>query len=237
MTELLQLHNAISCKFVVEQRPILFYNKYKYRAKIRIPYMYDSGYCKNLEEFLRKNSQISHRWGRTPHPFTNVELDSIDKFLTWRNCNQEVTTIRTDYDVCSVFSNDKALLETLESVNPEYLVITEVRLQSDPSVKYLAEPKHKYRIYFKEKLANAQTRAEIKDLLRNHSTTLFPCKPLADWAIYEDHSTNSTWYASWRYDWIKPFFFIEYGDPRMITVLQLVLSNSKFGKIYKIKCF
>jgi len=234
MTELSQLHNIVSCKFVVEQRPILFYNKFEYRAKIRIPNMVNSGYCRNLEEFCERNFQISTRWGRTPHPFTESELENIGKFLTWRNYNQETTTVRTDYDVCSIFSNDIALLETLDSVNPEYLVITKVQLQSDPTVKYLDEPKHKYRIYFKEKLATKQSREEIRDLLSNHPSTLFPCKTLAYWAKYV-RPVNATGSVTWRYDWVKPFFFIEYDDPCMLTVMQLVLSDTKFGKNYKLE--
>jgi len=195
--------------------------------------MLNANYVKDIADFCRRNTEISARWGQPSFIFSDEELENISNFLIWRNTNKAGNIVRVDWDVCSVFSNDLALLKTLEAVAPLGIAFTEVQLQQDPTIKYSSNPKHAFRIYLKERRSDDHLQKELNDFLMQYSKSLFPCKALLDWARFD--RSLSPLYSYWRYEWIKAFFFIEFDDPAMLTIIKLVFPDVMFGKLYKLE--
>jgi hypothetical protein len=230
-------------KTEIENRKILYFNKYQYRAKFAIPGMYHLWHNRTPEDLdYTINQHInlpgarSTTWGRR-----HYSMDLLDNrillmtILMWIQDNKDSITMRIEGNNCSVFSNDiyqlKSLGDIISTVKTTTVVpitYTKAELYGDPEVIELLKPKHNYRVYFKNKgIRNTSFMKDINELLELHKNTLFPCRALRCWIDDEKHQ------PVWKYNWISPSHFIEYDNESAKVLLALFL-DGYLAKTYKV---
>lgn len=210
----------------IENRKILYYKKYQYRAKFNLPGVHHVGYAKNLHE-LDKIIANHTKWSGNPGPMLLARLQ-LEKLLNWKINNQNDVCIRTEYTGCSVFSNDLTLLQTLSDIVDD-ISYTKAELYGDPAVIELLNPKHNYRVYFKSKNIRQSTFVkDLREFLELHKNSVFPCRALNSWVKEYDNQ------PVWRYTFLSDSHFIEYDDESTSILLNLFL-DGYLAKTYKVK--
>ncbi len=173
----------------------------------------------------------SQKYFITAYDVMTVDSDTFNllvQWIDWKTANKDAVTIRVETNSCSVFSNDLKLLETLTKIT-DSIKLTEALLTEDPSVIALNNPKHKFRVYLKNKVPSVGFHNELDEFLNIHKASLFPCKALLSWIYYTKNPRRGMWIAKW----LSNSHFIEYDDESTFTLLKLYLGNV-FGKNYKV---
>ncbi len=150
---------------------------------------------------------------------------AIARYLLWKNEYAAKTNkqalVRVEYNTASVFSNDLALLETLEDIDPGVMQIqySQVDLSIPVGVKYFVDqPKHNYRVYFKSGLNDANFRIMVSEFIeryRDSSTVIVPSRALLWWV------TNPSWTS--RYS--QTVYYLDYDVESTIMLITLVFGN------------
>lgn len=211
----------------IENRKILYYKKYQYRAKFNLPGVHHVGIARNSRD-LEKIIANHVSWSANPeYTLPNNRL-VLEKLLDWKIKNQDNISIRTEYRMCSIFTNDLTLLQTLSDVVDD-VSYTKAELYGDPGVIELLKPKHNYRVYFKSKsIRGTKFVDELGEFLELHKNSVFPCRALNTWV--KDHLTQ----PAWRYNWLSDSHYIEYDDESTKILLNLFL-DGYLAKTYKVK--
>jgi len=208
----------------------LFFNKYKYRAVICNPNFHFVRYCKTEEQL---NNNITYRQQTGIYFYHSRRTDNVDsaplvRFIHWRNSQSKDITIRIDYDMISVYSNDLFKLQTLEYVDTN-IDYCEVQVEGDPEILVRNNPKHKYRTYFKcRSLQNADLHTEMKKFLQSYEKSIYPCGALRRWTFELKDGQN------WRKHYLEANFFVDYDTESIQTILGLTFDNY-LGKTYKVE--
>ena len=213
-------------------RDRLFYGKYRFRAifqlrgiaRTRVAHDYTEYYERYLslldehQRILLKGAVITPSWyAQLPK---ELELPDIERFIAWRNSNQDLVSLRLEDKHCSVFSNDKHKLEELSKV----LHITQVEYtqavnQSPPDTLTSRHPRHQFRTYLKEKRL---TDAEINDLNNfiDKYTAFKRVEASQALARWLNQPTSR-----WRSTRTRSDFYFEHDDDGMPLILSLTLPN------------
>jgi hypothetical protein len=216
---------SLSVVLETENRSKLYYSKYKYRARFRLEGLNRTYFTQTIEEYNRRMGLRSVFDSRNPDVYQPIDLASISRYLIWRNeytnkINKQAL-VRVEYNTASVFSNDLALLETLEDIDPGALGIkyTQVDVSIPVGVKYLVgQPKHNYRVYFKSGLNDANFRIMVSEFIeryRDSSTVIVPSRALLWWV------TNPSWTS--RYS--QTVYYLDYDVESTIMIIRLVFGN------------
>lgn len=210
-------------KLEIENRKILYYKKYHYRAKFNLPGVHHVGIARNSRE-LEKIIANHLKWSEYKLPDNRLALENL---LDWKIKNQDNISIRTEYRMCSIFSNDLTLLQTLSDVVDD-VSYTKAELYGDPGIIELLKPKHNYRVYFKSKrIQGTKFVSELNEFLELHKNSVFPCRALNTWV----KDSNQ---PAWRYNWLSDSHYIEYDDESTKILLNLFL-DGYLAKTYKVK--
>lgn len=224
----------------VETRNLLFYNKYKYRARFKLPGIHRTWYTKTFEEYTTNlNNYIANieanstRWGHHTDKIAaqKIEVDSIHRYLIWRDIHyghgktkNKNIIIRLEGDKASFFSNDLTLLQSLSSIqpaDPNFLKLTEVDASVPLGVRYFKkQPKHNYRIYFKPGRIKPEFRHSLKEVIARYkgtATALFPSGALDYWLT--DHSSQ------YRRTWLPLGYSIDFDLESTYTLLSLMFDG------------
>lgn len=218
-----------------EHRRILYYKKYLYRARFDAPGIYYTHYANDatklrvlLEKRIRNFSSIHGRVGAIAAGRITVDYEFLERYINWRNLNQDEIAVRMESSSCSVFSNDLSLLQELVDLGAQ-VSYTKAELSVNPNIMTLINPKHKYRVYLKGKTVPNEFHHSLMDFLDTHCNTLFPSKSLNKWLCRGD-----TTYIGWKHRTLYPSFFIEYDTESIDTLLGLFLTGY-LGKTYIIE--
>jgi hypothetical protein len=211
-------------------RTKLFFGKYKYRAVICNPNFHLIRYSKTAKQLqdtiaFRQQSSVFFYHGKMTN---DIDTDLLIKFIDWRNNQPKDITIRVDYDMISVYSNDLFQLQTIEHVdtNVDY---SEVKVDGDPGILERNNPKHKYRTYFRcRSLQNADLHTEMQKFLQSYEKSVYPCGALRRWAFEIKDGQN------WRKHYLEASFFVDYDIESIQTILGLTF-DSYLGKTYKVE--
>lgn len=221
--------NKSSLVLGTENRSKLFYNKFRYRAKVFCAGLHYTCYVKNVDQMQSQITRIFTNYigFNSSKPLPNI--NKLSEFVEWKLLNQDKIIVRVEMETAAVFSNDLSLLKTLGSIF-DLTELTEVLVTEDPNVVTLNNPKHSFRIYLKNKIAPDEFYIELEQFLISHNKTLFPCKSLLQWI---DRNKNPRRGYQWSTRWLSSSHFIEYDDEATLTLLKLYFADV-FGKNYKV---
>ncbi len=230
-----------------EYRNKLWYRKYQYRAKFILPGINRTYNCKTFLAFLKKieklivdttisgrqNWRLSNDPNYTSHflaEINSIDLDAIDNYLTWCHNNKQQIIVRTEDNTASVFSNDLALLKTLEDISPsvKHLISYTIADASVPDgVKHFErEPKHQFRVYLKSARLEPNKitfHDDLKDFIQRYKGTqseMFPSGSLRKWL-----ERRGTGFSQWEHRFCFEHFYIEFDEPSTHALLALMFSD------------
>ena len=218
----------------VESRKTLYYNKYKYKANFSIQgiqFVTRSAYTlESLNHMIKTQADYYERYAKHMIGVANhlqKNKPKLVKFINWRTKNLENISIRSERHMCSVFSNDLNMLKTLSTFMPD-VKYTEVELEGDPAVIELLNPKHKFRVYFKNKsIKYSNFIPELRDFLKTHEKSVCPCRALNRWI------EDSVYGPKWRFAWLSSSYFLEYDHESTETLMNLFL-DGYLSKTFKV---
>jgi hypothetical protein len=216
----------------VDQRPSLYYNKFKYRARF---------YCRGitLAWFNYNEIEIKEKIKKFPSRFSGVNSEHIINFYDWKIATKKdkTATVRIEGGTASVFSNDLDLLKTLEVIGCP-VDYTEVDDTVISGVKYFVkEPKHKFRIYLKSKRVNDDFRSNLQNFIKRYEKTdtiIVPSGSLANWLKEDTTYVRGSWSYHWNKGYTSSNYFIDYDNESTLTLFSLMFSGM-VSKSYKLE--
>jgi len=211
-----------SFKLKVEKRNKLFFNKFKYRATLKIQGAAYTYYTPDFDTFVQRMDKLRDtrpRYGVRyieddwKEYWDEVNLDQISQFITWRNVVDKTKCLhRIQGDTVSFFSNDLALLQTLDSISPQ-VILTQAECL-DPDILYFKkEPKRKFRTYFRAKRMPKDFSDNVRSLSSTYPDVLHFSPALFNALFYKNH------YNAYRY--LHGSYYVEYNDEKMLTILAM----------------
>jgi hypothetical protein len=230
---------SMSLVDTIEQRNTLYYNKYRYRARLQLVGLNRTWYARNMTEFVERLEHLKkdavNLWTRPYYAvhtkdLNEIDLYAIEKYINWRNTYftpidkiDKKVLVRIEYNIASVFSNDLSVLKTLESIlGPGSVTYTEVDTCVPNGYKYFKnEPKHKYRVYLKTKYnIDEKFREDLIKLFgryKNTNTVLVPSLALRKWLRPDKHK--------WTQRHCSSHFFIDYDEESTNTLLGIMIGD------------
>lgn len=211
----------------IDHRPSMYYNKYRYRARIYIDGITAIWFCKSVEEVNTRVKKSAR--------FKNADVEKIKTFYTWYSENNSVKprtcTIRLEGNVGAVFTDDLFFLKQLEKIGA-LVDYTEVDASIPRGVKYFVkDPKHKYRIYLKSKRVSEDTPVKLKEFIdtyTNTNTVIVPSNGLTRWCD-SSHRKNM-----WNRRYCSSSYFIDCDTESTITLFMLIF-DEMVSKTYKLE--
>ena len=226
----------------IDHRDILYYNKYKYRAQLNIYGLRRASFCSSIEklidrlEYKAPNHGISIYYSEIPKHEVELiyeNIDKLSKYMDWAKARKKdkAATIRLEHNNAGIFSNDLSLLQTLYDIfdgDTDKVTITEARCNDFVGVKtFVNEPKHKFRVYMRNKVVNNDFRLGVKNILKTNKKSLFPSPSFKYWL-------NDDVQSPWRNRYLSSSYFIDYDDESMLSYLAL-MHGECLGIRYKLE--
>jgi alpha-N-acetylglucosamine transferase len=207
-------------KLKVEKRNKLYFGKFKYKAVCKIQGATYTYYTPDLDAFVSRMEKLREnktRYGvrimtdSWQEYWDEVNLDQISKFITWRNViTKDRCMYRIQGDNVSFFSNDLALLHTLDSIDPTPKYY-EAKCLNPDTMYFKKNPKHKYRTYFKGKRMPKDFSDNVRTLQEMYKSLNFSK------AIF-----TSLFHNNWHpFRYMHGSYFVEYNDEQMHTILAM----------------
>ena len=227
---------------IVKDRPILYYNKFKYRLTFRLLGAGLTEYRRKIDEYkaniadrIYQNSRAINQ-GREPAwpGAENINFTTIEQFLIFRekyHSRRQPTDLAGIYasgDSVRIFSNDLSILDEAVKLNCQDYVLTKINVVLDtPGIMLFSrEPKFKYRTYFKPKRVTADWKTEFKTFLKNH-TEIVPCG-----AILQFLNTPVQRYYGL---YLGQSMFVEYNNSSSVMLMSLFFDSKYIDKHYELK--
>jgi hypothetical protein len=207
----------------IDNRETLYYGKYRYRARLKLFGLNRTYQAKSIIDVLER----IRKYGR--HKDKDIEVDSIDRFITWRNKyaspdnkSEKQAMIRIESSTAGVFSNDLQLLRTLEFIaGPEAVDYTEVDTSVPTGIKYFVKkPKYNYRLYLKSKRVHEKFVTDLArfiDRYKETDTVIVPSEALAKWL------TGNV--KHWLYRYCSGHYYIEYNDESTHSLMGIMFGD------------
>jgi hypothetical protein len=229
---------------LVDHRSTLYYSKYQYRARISLSGLNRTYFAKNFLDYLKVIERLKKgRHGtKMQQELDSIDLDSIERFITWRNTNTDsknkLAMIRVEGNTAGVFSNDLQLLKTLEKIGPGIAIIdyTEIDQTIPHGTKYyVKEPKYKYRVYLKSKRIDENWKESMRrfiDRYKGTDTVIVPSNSFRLW-LSPDGRHRNAWY--WNNHYCSSHYFIDFNEESTDTLFALMFGDmiSKRFKLEK----
>jgi len=176
----------------------LYYDKYKYKVKIKFVAIQYFRYERNIESFERRLSQVVYRKSMhySGHGFPIMTVHHQDNFITllellqeqygldikvyknyvnWRSKNREIR-INITYDKMDVYVDDlnqiSELIEILPAGFDVKIYYAQPQLNFERNCIYHLKPVNKHRIFFKLKRLEPYDVKSLREFMASHD-----CKP------------------------------------------------------------
>jgi hypothetical protein len=203
----------------------LYYNKYKYRLKIKISgSAYYISKVKDIQEYDALVKSVTTELGRRPY-YINADYDSNDrlqiaKLILYYNefVKKKMGTTRKEHSTITFFSNDLKFLKKAPINERSKLYEADI---SPAGIKYFKkDPPASYRVYFNGSKVSIETKKQILDYVTRTDGV-------------EASSSVMNWLnRPWQYSWHS--YFIDYNDSSQLMMMTL-LFNEVLGKKYKLE--
>lgn len=217
----------------VENRNKLYFHKFKYKAVVHIQGAAYTYYTPDLDTFVSRMEKLREttkgRYGVRimtddwQEYWDEVNLDKISQLITWRNIvSKDKCLIRIQGDNVSFFSNELALLQTLDSIDNN-LSIYEAKCYEPDKMYFKKQPKYKFRTYFKARRMPKDFSENVRSLQDMYKSINFSKGLFA-----------SLFHNNWHpYRYMHGSYFVEYNDEQMLTILSMWFSDI-LGKTYSL---
>ena len=216
------LEKMESLQLKIDNRPNLYWNKFQYRARVRIDGLRMTYGARSVDD-VSKNVEYAKTYGRR---LPVIDYISIDKWLDFKIANKDKVLIRIEGDTAGVFSNDLGCLQSLESKGIIPLDYTQACSVEPNGIMYFKnDPKYKYRSYMRAKRIEDGTKQDIRDFIKRYD--LKPCNALDEWL-------NGTKYKLVSSCYVPNTYFIAYDDDKMPMLMSIILPGL-FNKHYKVE--
>lgn len=214
-------------KLVTEKRNKLYFNKFKYRAKVKLCGVGYTYYTTDIDTYINRIERFKEQDKKWPEwagfgAFSNIKYSEIEKYFNFRdNMDRTLMINRIEGDTVSFFSNDLSLFTPLYNLDPK-MVVTEAQVLDSGTLYLKRQPKHKFRTYFKGRRMPADFPKNVIDFIDTYQSAEV-CAGLRRFV----HS-RITWH---RYVYIHNSYFVEYDDESMLTILHMMF-DKMVGKTY-----
>ena len=241
LLKLVKNHTESPCIDFHEFRDILYYDKYKYRARISISGVRYTMYTKTIQSFARLINRTGEYTSYSTIPPTQLaevrqNMDLISNYITYRNDIQKnkLGSIRIEGNRVSVFSNELSVLQRLTELGNSKIDYTEVIMGDFTGVKYFVnKPKYNFRVYLKRKRIEPST---IKDFSKviNKTKDLYPSSSLSAWLLATTAGSARFKFYSWQYNHSSTTHFIDFDNESTLSYLALMYGEY-LGHRYKLE--
>ena len=216
-------------KFKTDTSKTLYFNQYKYKVCLSLIGVHMTRGVSTIEKFnervTRRNSRINNYMQAIVHgiPTKNLNSESIEKFMNWRQTNSNKLQIRLEFNKVHFYSNDIQLLESILDISPDVDCYQTLDLQVPAGIKYFSKkPKCDYRVYLKDKVLTEDDYKELKKFhYRYEYSSEFNFSPGLTYIIKNNR----------RYIYK---YYIDCKTETSVTHLYLLFSNI-LGKKYKLE--
>lgn len=216
-------------KLKVEQREILYYNKYTYKSTCRVYGAYYTYNTKTIDEYKDRISAFKKENRRYPvnlyRDLEDIDYSSIDKLIKYINKfeKNDKGTLRRENDNVSFFSNDLDFLKKAPStLRPLKLFQAELM---PAGIKYFKrEVPALYRVYFKNNMISVELKKDILNYIEK-TDGVEGSNALMSWL-----HRSVRWGNCYTYD----KHFINYNDSSNLTMMH-ILFPEVIGKNYKLE--
>ena len=207
-----------------DHRGALYYGKYQYRARLELVGLNRTYKAKTILEVVQR----IHRYSRAKELDT-MDLDSIERFINWRNTyaapvdkSTKQALIRVESITAGVFSNDLQLLQTLEKIAGKDAVdYSQVDMSIPTGIKYFVkEPTYNYRVYLKSKLVPDKFPEDLKRFIARYKdtgTVIVASKSLDYWLNGK--------VRHWLHRYCSSHYYIEYNDESTHSLIGLMFGD------------
>lgn len=223
----LKLANNIDGVDYIEYRDLFFFNRYKYRAKIKFEGLIFTYYAENINQYVSKLKSNSIFYYRLNKNRVLGNLETIKNFISYKNSikNNKEFIIRIQDDTASIFSDNLEKLCQLKKCGNLEVSITEAITSNNLDTKYFErDPKHKYRVYLRSTLVETKIMSDLEMTLKQNDR-LYPCRAFVNWLEKS---------KPFPYRWCSSSYFIDYDDESLISYLSL-MHDSIIGRKYKLE--
>lgn len=234
MVSLKSSQNSVTAGIdLIDHRSTLYYSKYNYRARLTVPGLNRTYYTKTFIHYLKLLERIKkgNPIGRIQQEIDLIDLDSIERYIDWRNTNakgsKKSAMIRVEGNTAGVFSNDLQLLKTLEFIAPGIATVdyTEIDQSIPHGVKYyVKKPKHNYRVYLKSKRVDDNWKESMNrfiDRYKGTDTVIVPSDAFRYWL--DPNKQKHSFY--WINNYCSSHYFIDFDDESTDTLFALMFGN------------
>lgn len=215
-----------SLKLKVEKRNKLYFNKFRFKATIKVQGAAYTYYTPNLETFVGRMEKLrgaNNKLGVKEY-WDEVNLDQISQLITWRNTvNKDKFTLRIQGDTVSFFSNELPLLQTLDSIDSKVTFTEAICYEDCDQLYFKKQPKYKYRTYFKARQMPKHFSESVRSLDDIYSSLNFSKTLLKTLFTHTYHP--------FRY--LHGSYYVEYNDQHMLTILSMWFPDM-LGKTYSL---
>lgn len=203
-------------KIKVIEQPNLYYNKYKYKAKLeKISGAWSIRNVNTLEAY--EEQLCSDWWASILKSDPKIDYTPLRNLILFKENYRHKITMRIEGSSITVFSNE---LEILKELKNYIFVIKFFEVTCVPEVKFFHKPpKFRYRTYFK--ISRGVDNTAFFDYLKRQKAL-----GLIEHSRYINQPYNNFY--------VKPVCFVDYNDKQIITFLSL-LHSEKLGKTYKLE--
>lgn len=219
-----------------EFRDILYYDKYKYRARIYISGIRFTMYTRTIESFVKMINRTGVYIPPKQIEEIRTNIDYISNYITYRNNirKNKLGSIRIEGNRVSVFSNELSVLQRLTELGNIEVDYTEVIMGEFTGVKYFVnKPKYNFRVYLKRKHIAPST---IKDFSKviNKTKDLYPSSSLSAWLLATTTGSGRFKFYSWQYSHSSATHFIDFNNESTLSYLALMYGEY-LGHRYKLE--
>lgn len=216
-------------KLVTEKRNKLFFNKFRYRAKVKLNGVGYTYYTPDIETYINRIERFKEQDSKWPEwsgfgSFSNIKYDDIEKYFNFRdNMDRALMTSRIEGDTISFFSNDLSLFNPLYNIDSK-LTLTEVKALDSKTLYLKRHPKYKFRTYFKSRRMPDDFPKSVSDFINTYQTVKV-CTGLQKFI-----NSRTNWH---RFIYLHGSYFVDYNDESMITILHMIFGNM-VGRTYSL---
>jgi len=206
---------------LIDYRDVLYYGKYRYRARVTMPGLAWIHGCDTMLDYLKRLDNNRRYYDSSR--IAAIDLDDIESFIEWRNVNvktNKTCTIRVESNTAGVFSNDLTLLQTLRGMTSNIDVSEIIDIAPTGIKTFVKEPKHKYRVYLKSKRVKDTFKDELSEFIhryKNTKTVIVPSDALRHWL--KGH------YKSWHINYCSAHYYIEFDEESTNTLLSMMFGD------------
>lgn len=221
-----------------EFRDSLYYNNFKYKAKIELPgikFLYHSDTISSwkykIQNLSRSNLYFLSRYFGNNDETTLISKileneEAITKYIAYYKKYNKELTFRQEGHSVSIFSNNLSDFDDLLilGVNLKVLIF-EAKVTLFSGVKlFVNKPKYKFRVYLKNKMITEEEKNNLVSFVKTKNY-IKTGPSFSDW-IY---STKNM-----RRFYISSNFYIDYNDEVLGTLIGLTFSDL-LGKHYRLE--